>query len=126
MGNIQVFSSTNLVLRRYVTVNGEKVFGEDEKGRTALQRTTDSARLYFSTESVHGGVLPWHFVCDSLSSFPKITEDKHALLNSILYTQDRLLIEDFLERAGLFETDAIESADQPECNGDMSGSENGF
>lgn len=125
MEGIQVFSSKSLVLRRHVTVNGHKIFGEDEKGRTVLQKTTTSTRLYFSTESIAGGVLPWHFVCDNLSAFLGIVGKKHALLNSILATPDHTLIEDILERAGLFEYNPTVSADQPEHNGDINNGADG-
>ena len=120
MRSIHAYSSKSLVLRRYVTVKGQKIFGEDEKGRTVLQHTGTSARLYFSTESITRGVLPWHFVCDSLLSFLEIPDEKHALLNSILHTQDHTLIEDILERAGLLE-DQI-STEQTEHLKDMNGS----
>ncbi len=103
METIQVYSASSLVLRRHVTVNGRKIFGEDERGRTVLQRSKSSACLYFSSESIAGGSLPWHFVCDSLLSFLEIAEERLPLLNSILHARDHTLIEDILERAGLFE-----------------------
>jgi hypothetical protein len=105
MKTIQIYYSSGLVLRRHVTIGGQNIFGEDEKGRTVLQRTNTSARLYFSSESVTDGSLPWHLVCDSLLSFLEIPQDKHAILNSILHAQDHSLIQDILERSGLFDDD---------------------
>ena len=99
--NVQVFSSDSLVLRRHVNVNGQNIFGKDEKGRTVLQWTTTLVHVYFSTDSITNGLLPWYFVSESLSSILGIPQERQSLLVSILYTQDYTLTEDFLERAGI-------------------------
>jgi hypothetical protein len=73
------------------------------KDRTVLQRTNKSARLLFSPDSVTSGSLPWHFVGDSLLSLLEIAQEKHAILNSIVHTQDHTLIQDILEKSNLFD-----------------------
>lgn len=104
MKKIEICSSKSLVLRRHVTFNGCKIFGAEELGRAALQHSTaDTLRIHFSTSSIANQVLPWHFVCDSLLSELEVPAERHALLNSILHTQDFILIEDMVERAGLLE-----------------------
>lgn len=103
--NIQVFSSDSLVLRRHVKVNDQKIFGKDEKGRTVLQWTATLVHVYFSTDSITSGLLPWHFVSESLSSILGIPQERQTLLVSILYTQDHTLTEDYLERAGILSND---------------------
>ena len=101
--SIQVFSSDNLVLRRHVIVDGQKIFGKDENGRVVLQWTETVTHIYFSTDTVTSGLLPWHFVAESLLNILEIPGERHSLLVSILYTQDYALMEDLLERAGLLE-----------------------
>nr|POF11436.1 hypothetical protein CFP56_44274 [Quercus suber] len=101
--NIEVFSAKSLVLRRYMTVDGQKIFGKDERGRTVVHATAHGLRLYFTAECIAGGSLPWHFVGVDLLALLDLPSENQALLNSILYTEDDAQIEDFLERANLLE-----------------------
>lgn len=114
MASIQIVSCTKLLVRRYVTVHDQKIYGKDEKGWTALDCSTTPARLYFSTETVAGAVLPWYSACDGLLSFLGLAIEKHSLLNGVLYTQGHASIEDILERAGLLEIEDCVYTDHKE------------
>jgi hypothetical protein len=103
MQHIEICSSKSLVLRHYVTANGQKIFGTQEQGRAVLESSNPIMRIHFSAESIVDQVLPWHCVCDSLLHHLEIPEERHALLNSILHAHDFTLIEDMVERAGLLE-----------------------
>nr|POF17667.1 hypothetical protein CFP56_13081 [Quercus suber] len=101
--NVEIFSAKSLVLRRHVVVHGQNVFGKDERGRTVVHATALGLRLYFTEDCIAGGSLPWHFVGVDLLSLLELPDEKQALLNSILYTDDETQIEDLLERAGLWD-----------------------
>lgn len=99
----------NLILRRYVVVHNERIFGEDEIGRVVLQNAGGLLHLYCSTESITRKALPWPFICDKLSVFFDIPEERQKLVISILTTPDHDTIKDILEREDLL-TDAYDHA----------------
>ena len=99
--DVQIWSSGSLVLRRFVVVDNERIYGKDEVGRVLLEETENLLRLYCSRDSIFRNALPWHFIREKLSVFFDISQDRQNILSSILTTQDPDMIEDFLERANL-------------------------
>ena len=114
MDRIEVWSSNDLILHRYVTVNGRQTYGKKENGRAIIETTVDPERLFCSEKDLAERTPPWHFISEELSTFLEVPEKLKVHLHSILTSSNPDHILDILEKADIPKKDSLEISGQPQ------------
>ena len=121
---IQVYCSTNLVLRRFVLVNNRPAYGDDEEGYLVLSDREANLVLYVSTQVAQASSLLPEQLAEKLLPTLVIVQEKRSLLVMILGTPFDEAIEDALEKANIApcpdarSSALVQSSDNEESNPD--------
>ncbi|KAK3700516.1 hypothetical protein LTR37_015917 [Vermiconidia calcicola] len=97
----EVWCTTALTLRRYVTVNGERIYGKDDQGWIVLQENDGSIFVYVAKEAVLTNKLPPKPLVDSLMAHLDISKDREILLFAVLTMDVTTFLDDLLEKANI-------------------------
>lgn len=97
---LEVRSADEIVIKRYVKIGENKVFGRDEEGTITLKEDGPGLVIYYSRRRTAPALIPFYQIHEQFVEALDIHKRHRTLAMTILMTEDNLLIESELERAG--------------------------